>query len=425
MWGLMVLLGLQTAAAECRFDAGARDAPLSTHAQAAGVVIVEMRLTGQAPPPTAILEELSKRGIHATVLASASWASRHGSALARFGEAGHEIGYWAALREDLHLSNSLATPPDLGAWVSGLRQGRKTVQRAAGTKIRTIGISTLPNIAEKAIEGLGFRVILPAERTVGDQPRRSASLHSAAGRARIIGEGPYVDGCGALLPSWTPAALDRATEVATRGPWVRVVLPSDPAAAPLLARWLDEVVVAHKWTVLTASVAGRRSKPTLGRLTVGTPKAVKPAMTRAVDASTWSQVATVLAKAKTLPRDLPGGLNPTEAFLGLTHILASKSPPGTVTLGALRAPSETARTGLGTTRLNLTPEAVRHAAREIAPGLTGHVPNLIALGSHSLTAAEFLRVMALVYLERPPEAQAVTDPDPFASDGGWGESRGF
>ena len=418
------MLGLHDAVAECRFEPGPEAAPLASHAPAAGVVILELRLVGQEAPPTALLEVLAERGIHATVLASASWADRHSSALGAYAQAGHEIGYWALLREDLHLTGTTSVPPDLGRWVRGLRQGRKAVRRAAKTRVRTIGLRTLPHIGEIAIEGLGFRTVLPAERTVADLPRRSASLHSIAGRARVLGEGPYTDGCGAMLPAWTPAALDRATGVAARAHWVRIGLPPDPTAAPLLARWLDEVVLPQGWTVLTAFEAGQRSRPSLSRPTLHSTETPQVAVARRVDASAWGSVARTLAEADTLPRLLPGDLTPTEAFLGLTQILAADTTPEAVTLGALSAPSETARTGLGSQTLSLTPETVRQAARDLLPGLTGHVPSLVAVGSRSVTAAEFLRLMALVYLNHPPEARAVTDPDPFAPGGGWGESRG-
>ncbi len=420
MWLIFISLWMHIAQADCDFEPGPQDAEL-LRAPAAGVVIFEIRLTGQAPPPTAILSALSEHDIQATVLASASWSLRHPEALAAAAASGHEVGYWVSLREDLSLQGDMATPPALAHWVKSLRRARRSVRAATKQPIRTIGIQTLPNIGEIAIEGLGFRVILPAERTIQDQPRRSESLHSAAGRARILGIGPYADGCGAVLPAWTPAALDRAARVAQTGSWVRVALPSDPSAAPLLSRWLDEVVVPEGWNILTADQAARKAKPRLGAPTAAQ-KQEPSSIVRTVDWKTFQAAATTLEEATTLPRELPGGLNPTEMFMLLAQTLASGDQPKDVSLAPLQGPLETARNGLGAKTIPLSAEDVRTAARELVPGLTGHIPSIVSVGAHSLTAAEFLRAMALTQLGKDVHARAVADPDPYAPGGGWGTS---
>jgi hypothetical protein len=424
MWGLILSAVIQTAAAECRFEPGPADGPIQVIAPARGAVILEIRLQGQAPPPTAMLEVLSERGVPATVLPSTRWAARHGASLAGLSEAGHELGYWLSVREDLQLRGQITTPPSLSHWVRSLREAKDGIEAATGQTVRTIGLRRLPEIGEKAMEGLGFRTILPSERTVGDQPRRSASLHSPAGRARIFGEGPYEDGCGAVLPAWTPAALDRATRVAARSQWLRIGLPSDPAAAPLLARWLDQVVLPQRWTVLTASEAGERAKPGLGAPdTEATQPA--PTTTREVPVASWTEAAQALADVRRLPRQLPGRLTPTEAFLGLAQLMAIERPTGPIALGPLRPPAELARSSLGAAPVDLTEQAVRDAAVDLLPALTGQVPGFISVGTQSLTAAEFLRVMARVYLGLAPSARRVADPNPYAPGGGWGESEGL
>ena len=260
MLSTLIALSLQVMAGDCSFEPGAATGDIEVIAPARGTVILELRVAGQAPPPTALLHELEQRDIPATVLVSTSWAKRPGESLRGLDKKGHEVGYWLNLMSDLSLSSDLAVAPDLAHWVRSLRDGREVVEAATKADIRTIGVLRLPEVGEKAMEGLGFKAILPAERTVRDEPRRIASLHSAAGRARVLGEGPYADGWGAQLPAWTPASLDRATRVAARGGWVRIALPAAPAGAPLLARWLVSAAAAVRtvlrWLLVCLALAG-------------------------------------------------------------------------------------------------------------------------------------------------------------------------
>jgi hypothetical protein len=418
MWGLMLSLVLQASAADCNLGSSES---IQVIAPARGVVVLEMRLQGQAQPPTALLKVLTERGLPLTLLPSSSWAVRYGESLRGLAEQGHEVGYWLRPRTDLKLRGSITQAPSLTDWVRALREAKAQVERHTGSEVRTVGVHRLPEVTEKALEGLGFEVYLPTERTQNDRPRRSESLHSSSGRARVIGIGPYEDGCGPELPAWSPAALDRASRVAARADWVRIVLPPDPSAAPLLARWLDTVVLAEGWTVLTATQAGRRARD--GR--TSTVAAPPPQSARMVAEPTWTEVARRLSAAQTLPRQLPGKLTPTEAFLGLTQLLGSPGNPQVAALGPLRPPAEMARSSLGSTVTTLTEAEIRAAAAELLPGLSGQVPGFISVGAHTLTAGEFLRLMGRVYLGQSAIAQPINNPDPFAPGGGWGVSEGY
>jgi hypothetical protein len=427
----ILLAWLSVAAADCDLAPGPADAKFKALAPAAGVVIFEIRLLGQAPVPTELLQVLADRNLPATVLVSSSWAKRNGDALRDLPKSGHELGLFFSLRRDLRLTSQTIAVPDFGDWVVGLRRARREVRQNTGHRAKSIGIESLPDVGEVAMEALGYKALLPDERNVGDTPRRAQSVTGMAGQARVIGIGPYLDGCGAALPHWSPASLDRATSAVARGDWVRVVLPPDINAAPLLARWLDDVVIPQQWDVVTAIVASRRTrrpvlfpnKPILvDQKAEPTPSV---AVKRTVARSTWDAVAHSLVQPTTLPRQLPGELCPTEAFLGMVTLLASDNATTPIALGALRPPMETARTGLGGSNVPLEAEDVRATARELLPGLSGQVPSLVSVGTHTLTAAEFLRVMALVVLNEPAIARGVNDPDPYAPGGGWGESKGL
>jgi hypothetical protein len=189
----------------------------------------------------------------------------------------------------------------------------------------------------------------------------------------------------------------------------------------LLARWIDEVVIPNKWSVMTAEQMGRKLRRGPAPAVVSAPEV---AVSKAIPLETWSSVAKAIANADTLPREFEGDLNLTEAFYGLVILLASDEPPNSITLGRLNGPYEIAPTGLHQPH-PLTPSEVRATAGKIAQRLGGHIPALITIGTATLTAAEALQVMARVYLDEEAVATPVTDPDPFAPGGGWGASSGL
>ncbi len=426
MLTFLLLLLTRSAPAACDFEPGAFDAPFQAHAPAAGLVVFEIRLMGQAPVPSELLDVLSNRQLPATLLVGSIWARRNGEALRNIQKQGHEVGLWFSLRNNLGLTTKTVVIPDLGDWIVALRRARRDIRRSTGQRAKSIGTQSLPEIGELAMEAMTYRALLPDERNIDDLPRRARSYTGTSGQARVLGIGPYLDGCGATLPAWTPAALDRATSTAARGGWVRIVLPAKPSAAPLLAKWLDEVVIPQGWEVVTAVTAARRARRPLGLPLQHTNiPASEVSVVRTVTRDAWRAVAEALVQPTTLPRSLPGEFSPTEAFLGLCTLLSAESEATVTSLGPLSPPVETARTGLGNTEVPLRTEDVRATARELMPSLSGHVPSLVTVGSHTLTAAEFLRVMAMTTLNMEPVARGVSDPDPYAPGGGWGESKGL
>jgi hypothetical protein len=419
---ILALLSLGFAWAECSPPKlNAMDAPLRAVASALGHVTLEIPLVQSASEPREILAVLNSRGIKATFLPASEWAGRHSGFLQELAKTEHEIGVWFSLREDLGLTSDRSSDPLLSDWVAALRASKKKIRRIANVPPTTLAVAYLPTTGEVAMEGMAFRTILPNERTIDDIPRRARSTTSSAGRARIIGHGPYDDDCGSLLPHWSPAALDRATGAAARGEWVRIGLPSDDIGAPLLARWLDEVVLPNEWSILTADEMTRMLRRGPDPVATSAPDV---AVSKSVPIEAWGNIAKTIAHSNPLPREFEAGLNLTEAFYGLTTLLAAPSPPPNVTLGHLSGPYEVASTGLRAP-YTLDAEDVRATARQIAQRLGGHIPALVTIGTTTLTAAEALQVMARVYINEPANATPVADPDPFAPGGGWGISSGL
>ena len=396
-------------------------APVGARAPALGAVVFEIPLVGAVPEPTEILQTLTERNLPATLLVSADWATRHGEFLRTAAKQGHEVGLWVSLREDIGLSGAYAEDPAFSDWVDAIRRARAAVKRASGVKAKAIGMSTLTPIGELATDALAFKAVLPNERTVGDKPRRVSRPDNAKGRARVIGQGRYTDGCGHILPHWTPAGLDRVTHTAARGEWVRVGLPSTEGVGGMLAQWLDDVVIAEEWSVLTATEMAKATAKTEDQPSKPPPAV---AVAKRVLPETLSEASASLASASTLPRRASADLNLTETYFALVTVLATGSETGPVTLGHLDGPTNCARTELSEP-IALSPDEVYAVARQLQERLKGQVPALVSVGAHGLTAGELLQVLARAYRNEPLVAHPVGDPQPFAPDCGWGSSTGL
>ncbi len=424
MTGLLTLVALASASVCEPIAPNGRRAPLTARAPALGHVILEIPLFGSAEPPRSILTALNEHSLSATLLTTQTWADSHGAFLREAAESGHEVGLWLSLSEDLQLEGRAADPA-LREWVSAMRRGRKTIRRHTRKPVTTLGLAMLPPTAEIAGEALGFKAILPVERTLHDRPRRARSAstgdgRASHGRARIIGQGTYEDGCGHMLPHWSPAAIDRATSVAARSEWTRIGLPSDPLAGAMVDRWAETVLIPHKWSIQRASDLAEIAKRTGGLSPSSIPDIPVP---KVVKIDEWRQAAVAIASSGNLPRHPSPNLNLTEAFYGLTVLNSSETQPTSITLGRIDPPHETAPRGAAGT-FTLSSEDVRDAAASLRPRLRGQLPSLFTVGARTLTTAELLQALARVYLGESAIVTPVFDPDPYAPGGGWGQSKG-
>ena len=424
---MMLLLMVMTAAwgGPCiPPEVNGRRAALTARAPALGAVVLEIPLFGDLPAPESILAALDEHSLPATLLVTHAWASANQRFLADASSRGHEVGLWVSLEEDLQLQMRAADPA-VRDWIAVMKRGRKTIRRATGVPVQSIGLAMLPASAEIAAEAVGFKAILPVERTLHDRPRRARAAstgdgRASNGRARIIGQGPYADGCGHMLPHWSPAALDRATSVAARAPWVRVGLPSDPLAGPLVERWADDVIRPHGWRVVRAEAMADIARRSPDDAATEAPAIPVP---KVIGIDEWRRAAVVVATSGNLPRQPTPNLNLTETFFGLVVLNSAPVQPTSVTLGRLDPPHETAP-AQGSSSFTLSAADVRAAAEALQPRLRGRMPALVTIGGRTLTAAQALQAFARVFLGEPAFISAVVDPDPYAPGGGWGQSIG-
>ena len=419
---LMLMLMLAPAQADCKAaPPNHPNSAVGAVAPALGQVALEIPLVGIEPEPTDILAVLDSHGLKATLLVSHRWAAQHSEFLQNAADAGHEIGLWISLRQDIGLTGAYATEPTFSDWVDAIRTARRKTQAATGHRPMTMGMSTVPILGELAADAMGFRAVVSHERTINDRPRKARATSKSRGRARIIGQGKYDDGCGHLLPHWSPAALDRATHAAARSEWVRIGLPSSENVGPMLSRWITTVVIPKAWNVVTLSRMG-----TLARKSSGAAPKTPPqvAVARQVGPKAWTEIATRIAASDPLPTKPGHQLNLTEAFFGLVTLLASDQTSMTVTIGSLKPPTASAQSEIdGPTEVS--PSEVAAMAARLQPHLRGQVPSLISVGDHSLTAAEALKLMAKAFLGEPTVAVHVQNPQIFAEGYGWGESIGL
>ncbi len=195
----------------------------------------------------------------------------------------------------------------------------------------------------------------------------------------------------------------------------------DEAEQQLLLEWLDQVALPAGALVQTP----RELEPRLP--TRRSPESERPEGLRPVDAAELRLAAHALLEAPTqLPRELPGALTLTEAYLGLVQANAEspERPLEQVLLHGLGPPVEDASSSRAGP---VTAGEVRETAARLEPFLRGSIPSFVEVGTQALTAGELLLAMAWVFVEQPSSETEVPlttprSPEPYAQGLGWGRS---
>ena len=416
MIALAWLLFTGNARAGCEFDPGSPLAPFQAEVIHGARVAFEIRLEDGSRDPTPVLQALTQHGVHATILVEPTSAVHWSSVLAEATAQGHDVGVLIRAQRDLGVAPETILQVSVTRWWQELKQARRQVKRAAKQHPTIVAIDLWTRAAVEALEQLRVRMVWSLDGA-GSAPRRLDMSRDAAGSAKLLGGGGYGDACGSALPAWTPAAFDRVTD-ATRAGWpVRVELRPSGFDAALLGRWIDSV--ASDVRFVTGQELAGLSLQELGAGSGSAPES--PRYVRRIDGSVWLSAAHAIEETWVLPRTAPGGLDPTEAFLAFALLLDAETTPATLELGPLAPPVEIAQTSLhGSVPLDAAD--VRAAAKALSPATLQVVPAVVTVGNVTLTAAEFLRVMAMMVLSHDPVARRVGDPDPFAPGGGWGTS---
>lgn len=294
--------------------------------------------------------------------------------------------------------------------------------RGATHKTPKAVLAPMPRRANEATLGLaGFSLLLDYGAASGTGPRLAARYAGTRGGAVVL---PSAPGAGACAPTgWAPFRPDvadratRALRAAAGGGLavVRVVVDGRAAApedAAVLGRWLD---------TLPVSTADLRALPAEIRHTPVRDRA--PAVGRLVPVADLRLAAAALVAARgTLPRELPGGLSLSEAWLGLVMVLAERTDGEMVRLGAIHGPGNDARSVLAG-ETGVARSDVLAMATALTRALPAEIPAALTLGSQPMTAAESLIALASAALgDDPVLTRALAVPEPNQRGLGWGDA---
>lgn len=420
------LLGVALAA-PCRLDAPA-DAPFATTAIEAPDVRLLLELWVGAPDQVAWADEalavLDRVGVPGVVVVPLQ--ERPDPELldlvARLADRPHV----AALR-----LRAADVPTDVLAPVRPLKQ---RIKAYGDDRIRA-SYSAIGGRGSEALLGkTGFRSLVQLEAAATAVPRLAAHFEGQPRIDVVLPPGAYDSRCGPdpLVGPFTPAAADRAAEAvlesshaATPTPVLRVALDGARQAATdaaVLERWLTEVIVPAKVQIVVpddarvAALQGFRKGP------VPDPAPGPRATGRLVPRERLQAVANQLEGLDTLPYELEGGLNPTEAFIGLLFVAADPDGDQPVRLPAVSGP---ATPHAGTREpAPVDAEAVRTMARRLVKALPSEIPAALPVDGQMLSAEQWLSALASVARgDDPARVQPLYSPDPNARGLGWGTTE--
>jgi hypothetical protein len=238
------------------------------------------------------------------------------------------------------------------------------------------------------------------------------------GRARVIPEGVSTDACGARLGSPSQSALDRVTRTAPSQVVSRVALGPTVDEARSVALWWRTVAAPADWKAWSIRTVFLR----LGTAQLA-PKVAEtaPRPQAVVEAEQLIAAARTIVASHRLPRILPGEINPTEAFVGLSALAAN---PGHAryTVPVVDAPMDPSQSMLDIP-LELDEADLRTAARELLARMDRQSPGLIQVGTRTISTGEYLVALAHLALGEPIMARSIESPDPYVEGGGWGAVR--
>jgi len=407
-------------------------------------------------PPDARFEEvrLVAEGVHLVVEvwvgrdADIPWAR---SILDAMASSGHGAVVVVPYREDpseaiVELVDSLAdgphepalsltrsqVPRDTLTRPGPMRRKVKAFERAGQVKVV---FAPLGSRGPEAILGkVGFRALVDTDAAATAQPRLAGHLEGQPRINVVLPPGAYGKGrCGTdpRVAGFSPATADRTSRALLRSgveakttPTVRLALhPGKETDGAVLRRWLDEVVLPAGVKVATASETRSQALVDFRRSPSKTERN-RTIPGRLVTEDDLRKAAATLADLDTLPRELPGELNPTEAFLGFSLLLAEGSVDGTVRLRALSGPVNSVPGSSTGAVVEVEREALVKTSKQLLAALPPELPNGMPVGGQLLTIDRYLTALAsAVRGDDPAKGRPIAHPDPHARGLGWGTSE--
>ncbi len=426
---MILALVAALAAASCELDAPA-DTPLAVTDVRAPDVLVHLELwteDSEASWAHALLDVLDDRHLPATlVMPDAPIGALWEPVMARLEAHGHSTAVQLQVPTVDRASD--ASP---SMW-NRLKKPAKVIGRSAGTRSR-VAAGTAPNRPTEALFGAaGYRVLLPGTPEPGAAGRFAARFQGQIGNTVVLPTGPYDGRCNRspVVAPFSAIAADRATTAVRTAsgsalpPIVRVGLrgsAAGPDDAAVLARWLDEVLVQSGARLVSPDeLHDQITTAELDRM--GSPSPASQGG-RLLSREDLLAVANALETLGTVPRSLPGGVKPTEAWMGFLLVLAGQIEGDHVRLPAAGGPSSAARSSLtGPTEIDR--QALVALATQLVAMLPDKIPAALPVDGKLLTAGELLVAMASAVAkpDQPPIARPIAHPEPNMDGLGWGES---
>jgi hypothetical protein len=411
-----VILAATAASAASECAGGPADAPFRVVPRTPGaVVVVEVWPVGAPEGWTdAVLDALDRHGVSSVVLlpAGADPAPWLGL-LTRVAASGHTLG--VVLPDALVPSG----PGDAGRLRESIRPLEKSGEpiRTAVTRVGSLSI-------ESTLAKVGLRSLLDSSGSPDGAARVAAHLDGQTPSTVVLPPGPWSGDAPARCAPFRPADADRVSRTLERAvasggvPVVRWVLSGrggDLQDAQVVDRWLTAVAEASGARFGTAEDA--RAAVFAGLRGPATPASAQLAA-HSVDAASVDAAVEALMQLEVLPRTLPGGLSPTEAFLALA-LRATGHDEAVLHLPAVSGPAQLA--GPSSMQTPIDREALVTWARALLEGMPPELPSAARIGDRLVPARELLVAMAsLVRGDDPLVAHPVSDPDPNARGLGWG-----
>lgn len=414
-------------ASECVLDVPA-DAPFEVEApeNSAHVrVLVELWVReGDGDWLDPMLKALESRGLRGAVLVPLPGEETSAQILdmARRAQAGdHDVG---VIYTDTEVP--LDAQAGMGPYKRRLKDLRKT---AGGVKVVA---APLPSRSAEALLGMtGFRTVLQSRGPATAVPRPAVVFEGQPRTGAVLQAGPYAGPCGVrpFANPFTPAAADRVTQalwgaVRLDGvPVIRVAIRPGASAdddASVLGRWLDEVLLPAGIRPTTPDTARSDALAFFRTGKTMEASALDAGGGRLVSVEEVRAAAEALDDENILPRELPGELNLTEAFLAFALLLAERNEGQVVRLGALTGPATHANSAIDGI-VELDGDAVKKIARILTAELPQTVPSAMPVAGKTLNAPELLTAMAAT-IRGEPKVWPTASPDPNAPGQGWGEA---
>ena len=381
-------------------------------------MMLEVRLAADTPTPLidATLAPLIEAGLPVTVLVPPGWSADDPAW--RLPARGVDVGVIGTLDDIVGQPVTDPGAMSLADWRVALKSSKRAVQRATHKRATVLAVPPPTPTGEVAIDEAGFQALFLIDPGDAAAPRRARAYGGRTGRTRVVTEGAGVDACGAQLGTPLPSALDRIARVGPSQVVTRVALAPSADEARAVALWWTHTAAPAEWKAWSVGTLYVRAGTT--------PLAPKPAEAPPVAQASLTtdrlaQATETITTVGRLPRVLPGDLTLTEAFVGLAAMAADPGHPAYPVPYVGPPPGDVRSVLTGPTPLEEA--AVRQAATALLPSLGDHLPTLVNVGAHTLTAGEFLLVLAQLQRGLAPVARPIGSPDPFAEGAGWGTVR--